>query len=69
MGSFENTMRELARRGFDHEFGKPRIDGEKNGIWDVLVAAGTELWLDTGDLEEATRLWSSQFAGRQGGRG
>jgi len=61
MNSLAETVHSLAVKGFDHEFGNPGMDVSSNPVWDPLRAAGTRLWLDTGDLEEATRLWSEQF--------
>jgi len=31
-------------------------------FWESLVKTGTELWLDTGDMEEAEANWSSEMA-------
>jgi len=61
MNSLADTVHSLARKGFDHEFGKPEMDVSSNPVWNSLCEAGTRLWLDTGDLEEATRLWSEEF--------
>jgi len=36
---------------------------ESNPAWAAVKACGTELWLDTGDLEEARRLWAGEFTG------
>jgi len=38
-----------------------RYDGRE--IWQALGRVGTEMWLDTGDLEEANALWSAEFSG------
>ena len=32
-------------------------------LWDAVQACGTELWLDTGDLDESASLWCSEFSG------
>ena len=32
-----------------------------NPAWTRLRELGTDLWLDTGDMEEAARLWSTEF--------
>ena len=31
-------------------------------VWSRLRELQTELWLDTGDMEEAERLWSAEFS-------
>lgn len=56
-----SRVKELVREGFQHEFGKPRVAGKADAEWRKLRDAGTALWLDTGDMDEATRLWTSEF--------
>lgn len=34
---------------------------ESDPFWQSLKATGTELWLDTGDLEEAGKIWTSDM--------
>ena len=51
----------IARDGFTHEFGKPKVNIAENTIWDTIRNAGTRLWLDTGDIDVAKSLWCSQF--------
>jgi transaldolase len=36
-------------------------NGKKDAFWQSLVDTGTELWLDTGDIEEAEANWSSEM--------
>jgi len=36
--------------------------GVKDPFWEALVNAGTELWLDTGDMEEADANWSAEMS-------
>lgn len=55
------TVATLVRDGFVHEFGKPRLEMKKSPIWEKVCSSGSRLWLDTGDLEEASNLWSSEF--------
>ena len=54
-------VEELVREGFDHEFGKPRVQPTADPEWQKVRDAGTTLWLDTGDMDEATRLWTAEF--------
>lgn len=54
-------VKQLVREGFEHEFGKPRLPMKADAEWQKVRDAGTTLWLDTGDMDEATRLWSSEF--------
>ncbi len=38
------------------------INGKKDPFWESLRKTGTELWLDTGDMEEAEANWSSELS-------
>jgi len=38
------------------------VTGKSDPFWESLVGTGTELWLDTGDVEEAEANWSSEMA-------
>ena len=38
------------------------VKSGKNIFWQNLKLAGTELWLDTGDLEGASRLWTREMS-------
>jgi transaldolase len=37
------------------------VTGKSDPFWESLVNAGTELWLDTGDVEEAEANWSLEM--------
>jgi transaldolase len=39
-----------------------RVNGRKDPFWESLINVGTELWLDTGDMEEAEAIWSSEMS-------
>lgn len=36
--------------------------GKKDPFWESLVNAGTELWLDTGDMSEAEAIWTAEMS-------
>jgi transaldolase len=38
------------------------VTGKSDPFWESLVSTGTELWLDTGDVDEAEANWSSEMA-------
>ncbi len=38
-----------------------QLQGKPNALWQSVRAAGTELWLDTGDMEAAAALWNPEF--------
>ena len=59
MKTLEQTIHEFVRRDFQHQFGKPGITVKDDSEWQKLKATGTRLWLDTGDIDEATKLWGS----------
>jgi transaldolase len=61
MKTLEERIHEFVRRGFHHQFGKPGIAVQDDPEWRKIKDAGSRLWLDTGDLEEATKLWNSSF--------
>ncbi len=37
------------------------IQAKKNSFWESLTQTGTEIWLDTGDMDEASALWCSEM--------
>ena len=38
-----------------------RIESQPDSFWQGLRKTGTELWLDTGDMEEAEKIWTSEM--------
>ncbi len=38
------------------------INGNNDPFWESLRKTGTELWLDTGDIEEAEAIWTSEMS-------
>ena len=46
--------------GIDLEEG--RFDAEPTVFWQGLRDLGTELWLDTGDIDEASKHWTAEFS-------
>jgi transaldolase len=48
------------------EFLQEQIDDEPiqarpDPFWSALKATGTEIWLDTGDMEEASKIWTAEM--------
>ncbi|MHC4380179.1 MAG: transaldolase family protein [Planctomycetota bacterium] len=37
------------------------LSGEPNPLWQQVSATGTDLWLDTGDMDQAAALWNPDF--------
>ncbi len=56
----EASVASIAKRGVNlsEDGGLVR---EPHPVWTRLGAIGTELWLDTGDMDDAERLWSAEF--------
>ena len=49
----------LAKQGIDLKVG--RLKPTSHPLWAALRKVGSELWLDTGDIEAATPLYTSEF--------
>jgi transaldolase len=56
-----NTIAEFVRKDFHHQFGQPSAAARADAEWQKVHATGTRLWLDTGDIDEAGKLWNSSF--------
>ena len=54
-----DLIHNFVKEGIDLQRG--RIATESDPFWKALCLAGSELWLDTGDIEAATALWTDEF--------
>lgn len=54
-----DLIRNFVQEGIDLQRG--RIEAESDPFWKRLCLTGSELWLDTGDIEAATGLWTDAF--------
>ena len=54
-------VRNFVRSGFLPHFEELRQTFPSRAIWRRLRELGSELWLDTGDMAEAERLWTQEF--------
>lgn len=54
------TVHRLVREGFKGESGPAHA--KPDGEWKKIRATGTQLWLDTCDIDEAARLWTAEFS-------
>jgi transaldolase len=61
MMNLESSVQAFAREGFAHQFGKPAVAVKDDPEWRKMRDTGTRLWLDTGDIDEASKLWNSSF--------
>ena len=57
----EEVAHDLAREGFRHVFGEPSVSADSDQVWRAVRNTGTRLWLDTGDIEDAGKLWNAEF--------
>ncbi|MFQ5601000.1 MAG: transaldolase family protein [Candidatus Krumholzibacteriia bacterium] len=57
--ALEPGVREWVLQGFKREFGKQRFESDPR--WQAVCDTGTELWLDTGDIEGIRKLWKQEF--------
>ena len=63
--SILKTMADLNTRISDFvwkNLNEKHVTGKSDPFWESLVKTGTELWLDTGDVEEAEANWSAEMA-------
>lgn len=56
------TSHALALEGFTPHFGTPEATIPADAEWAKVRAVGTELWLDTGDIDEIHRLYVAEFS-------
>lgn len=55
------TAARLAKEGFSPVAGGTKPAAPSHPAWAGLRALGTRLWLDTGDLDAAAKLWTEDF--------
>lgn len=51
----------LAVEGMESLLAPPAEPPRPSAVWAPIRATGTRLWLDTGDMDEAARLWNEHF--------
>ena len=44
-------------------FAEQKVEPLQRPFWQGLAKVGTELWLDTGDIDAAAKLWNASFCG------
>jgi len=60
--ALRQDMKQWVLQGFEPQFGKKKETFAEDARWQAVCATGTELWLDTGDLESARKLWTREFS-------
>jgi len=58
---FDREVRSFVKEGFSPSFGQLRESFRKEPFLERLRELGSELWLDTGSIEEAQQLWTQEF--------
>lgn len=58
-GTTVNSIKDFILKDIDLK-GKT-IEAEADPFWQALQKSGTELWLDTGDIDEASRIWKKEM--------
>ena len=57
----DNSLKEKIKSFVLEGSSEQMIKGVPDPFWQGLKKVGTELWLDTGDMEEAEKLWSAEM--------
>lgn len=59
--NMEDSIKEIIQKNSEPSI--TFLEGESDTFWKSLKETGSELWLDTGDIRAAERLWKSEFSG------
>ncbi len=57
----DNTLSEKIRKFIVEGVDEKPVAARQDSFWQKLKDVGTELWLDTGDLEEAEKIWTAEM--------
>ena len=49
-------------KGQLQKFPVPHLEAKPSPYWAKLAQMGTKLWLDTGDIDEALKMWCTEFS-------
>jgi transaldolase len=55
-----NSIKEFVLEGID--IAKPRFSPDSDPFWQSLTEVGTEVWLDTGDMDAASEIWTAEMS-------
>jgi transaldolase len=58
--ALEGTVRDWVLRGFQPSYGNKSFAADAR--WSAVRNTGTELWLDTGDVDGINKLWTREFS-------
>ena len=57
-----HEIHDFVKAGFSPSFGQFGESFRKEPLWERLRELGSELWLDTGSIEQAQQLWTREFS-------
>ncbi len=57
----EKSLKEKIRSFIIEGVSEDPVEAKPDPFWQNLNEAGTELWLDTGDMEEAEKIWTEEM--------
>jgi transaldolase len=57
----DNTLSEKIRKFIVEGVDEKPVAARPDSFWQKLKDVGTELWLDTGDMEEAEKIWTAEM--------
>ncbi len=57
-----DMIRTFVRRSFSQPAGESQTQAGQHPLWSKLTQLGSELWLDTGSIDDAARLWTNEFS-------
>jgi transaldolase len=60
-GSLAESVHDFLLKGFTPHYGERGGEFAANPVWQAMRQAGSELWLDTGDIEEISKNWTREF--------
>jgi len=55
-------IQNFIKEGFTPHFNELKDNFQSNPAWQKLRQVGTELWLDTGNIEDSEEYWTQQFS-------
>ena len=60
--NISQEIHEFVTAGFKPHFGQLKQTFKTNPLWSRLRELGSELWLDTGSIEDARKFWTQEFS-------
>ena len=58
----ERKIQAFIKKDFSPHFGQLKSTFRKEAVWGRFLELGSELWLDTGSIEDSQKLWTQEFS-------